>query len=381
MTKRSCDHWLKDFVSWMSPRIQVAESYIIWSGLYMLAAAIRRKVWIPREGLLGSWECYPNLYLTFVAPPGYGKTTTIRLAEELFDDNPTVYKAPICTVAVLAKKISEIPDNAIYIVAEEFGEFMMKMGKDGYEFLTGAFDGKRKMEVETISRGIEFSNQPSVNLATGTTPTWIAENMPESVIGGGYAARVIFLYEDEFRFEQMYYPDVDFTELDILKSKLAADLYYISTELSGPFGIEKEAQEYVEAWLKTNKPYSKPPKLQGYFTRKKVHLHKVAMLYHLSYSDDKILTKHDFEMAFSFLQLSERNLHTVFSHIGKNRYTVDTRSILAHIIQNGQVSKQEILSQFDSVGDVQQIEKLLSHLNLAGKIKMVNGKYEPIISI
>jgi DNA polymerase III delta prime subunit len=375
MTKRKCEHWLKTFVDWMGPRVHVAESYIVFSGLYMLACALRRRVWIPREGLLGSWDCYPHLYLMFVAPPGYGKTTTITLAEELIAENPVLNKSPIGSMPKIAHKLSEVSDNSLYIVAEEFGEFMAKMGKEGYEFLTGAFDGKKKMEIDTFARGLEFSQSPCVNFAAGTTLAWISENMPESVIGGGFAARVIFLYEDQFRWERMYYQDVDFKELNKLKDDLEHDLNIICTDIEGAFDIEKDAMEYVEAWLKTNKPYNRPSKLQGYYTRKKVHLHKLAMLYHISYSNELILNKQDFEVALKFLELSERNLPLIFGQVGKNKYAMDTRSIHQFIIQNGQVSKKEILSQFESVGDVAQLEKLLKHLLDAGRIVSKGALY------
>lgn len=374
---RKCEHWLNTYKDWVAPRVQVQQSYVLWSGLYALSAALKRRVWIPRgNGLLGSWDCYPTLYVIFVAPPGYGKTTTLRFASDLFDDVPTLIPAPTaCSVAVLAKKIAESPDNSLYIIAEEFGEFMSKFGLDGYEFLTGAFDGKKHMTIETISRGIEFSTSPCLVMAAGTTPKWIADKMPESVISGGFAARVIFVYEDTLRFKRLYYDDVNFDELEKYKNALSHDLNHIAINVTGEYDIEKPAKKFMEDWFQSHNPLKQHPKLQSYYQRKHVHAHKIALLWHISYSDDKILTRHDFEAALELLELTEKNLPKVFVGVGKNIHSLDLKTIYEYIKENGQVPKRQILDQFESVATEEGMGKLMKHLLATGRVRVENGCY------
>lgn len=347
----------------------------MWGGLFTLACATRRRVFVPKNVGLGSWECYPHLYVFLVGPPGMRKTTTLNYGAELLEDIPSVVGAPtVSSTAVLAKKLNDSPDASIYIIAEEFGEFMSKSGNEMYEFLTGAFDAKKKLNIETISRGVEFSEKPCVNLGAGTTPSWIANNMPESMIGAGLASRVVFVYESSLRKRQLFHEDVDWDELDQIKLKLVHDLTHISN-LAGTFTIEPYAKRYLEDWYQAQKPERRSPKLQGYYQRKHVHALKVAMLWHIAYSDELVITKHDAETALALLEMTEANLDKVFAGVGKNKFAVDTRDIYDYIKENGPVSRPEILSQFESVGSSDLLNKLLEHLIMADKVIVTANQF------
>ena len=82
---RECENWLQTFQQWTMPRSEAPESFIFWTGLYTLAATVRRHIKVPK-GLLGSWDAVPNLYILFIAPPGRArKSTTINYTESLLD--------------------------------------------------------------------------------------------------------------------------------------------------------------------------------------------------------------------------------------------------------------------------------------------------------
>jgi hypothetical protein len=186
--QRKCKNWLQEFGKWTLCRSEAPESFIVWTALFTLASALRRHVYIPRS-LMGSYDIYPNLYIMFVAPPGRArKTTTTDYAETLIDDIDDITKSPeLITKESLLSTLINAPDTAMCIRAPEFGEFMAKSGPDMYGFLTNMYDGKKKIQVSTLSRGHEFAEKPCINLLGATTPQWIAANMPESVIGGGFA--------------------------------------------------------------------------------------------------------------------------------------------------------------------------------------------------
>ena len=75
------------------PRSEAKESFIFWTGLFTLASAIRRKVYIPKT-VLGSWEVAPYLYIMFVAPAGKArKTTTLSYSDDLLLQELGIKKA------------------------------------------------------------------------------------------------------------------------------------------------------------------------------------------------------------------------------------------------------------------------------------------------
>lgn len=369
--KRKCDNFLQTFRDWTLPRSEVQESLIIWAGLFALATALRRRVWIPRTSGLGSWDCYPFLYIMFVAPPGMRKTTTLNYALELFEGLPDLIQAPnACSQAALSERLSSSPDTSCYIVSEEFSDLLLKSGPEMYEFLTSVYDARKKFETTTISRGIEFIEKPCINMAAGTTPVWIANNMPESAIGGGFASRILFVYENTLRQKRLFH-NYSHEDTDTLRENLVADLRHISKEVGGEFVIADEAKEFLEQWYQNHQPEKNHPKLQGYYQRKHVHLLKTSMLYRISYSDDLTITSHDVKMALNILENTiEKNLTYVFEGIGKNVYTFSMKDISKFIAEQGKVKRSELLRSFKSVATPAMLGELIQGLIAMGEIEV-----------
>ena len=371
---RECENWLQTFQQWTMPRSEAPESFIFWTGLYTLAATVRRHIKVPK-GLLGSWDAVPNLYILFIAPPGRArKSTTINYTESLLDHVPNITKSPeLITKESLLNAIVKSPDNAIAITAPEFGEFIAKSGPDMYGFLTNMYDGKKNISASTLSRGLEYAERPCINLLGATTPIGVADNMPESVIGGGFASRVIFIYADEVRRRKLYYDDVDHAALEKLRIKLVNDLVHIAG-IEGEFEISPEASKFMTQWYEENAEVRSDDQLQGYYERRPAHIHKIAMLFHVAYSDELVLMKHDFEAAIDILKGVEMTLAQTFQAVGKNQYTVDMNRIRTYVQEKGEVSQRELISKFYHAATPQILLQLVNGLVIMGDIKAIpNG--------
>lgn len=375
--ERKCKNWLKSYQEWITPRIAAPESYLFWSGMYCLAAAIRRKVFIGKSSL-GSWECFPHCYIILVGPPGFRKNTSMGPAIELLQElskSDIITKAPsLVTKESIVDSIFKSKDSSIYLTVEEFGDLMLKSGPEMYETLTTLFDAKKTLEQRTMSRSIEFAEKPCVNLLAGTTPQWIADKMPESVIGGGLASRVIFIYEDKAPSERIFFKGVlkggDFAKIE---SDLIADLSHIATAIEGEFEVQDDVINWMEAWNVKTRKKSSNPKLAGYDARKVTHILKIAQLNRISYSDNLTITMPDIEFAVAVVESTERNLPRVFAGVGKNIYSLDIRDVLKFIVDNPNVTRSRLLIEFEAVGTVPQLEILISGLT---ETKRVVAEYD-----
>lgn len=381
--ERKCKNWLEDFTRWCLPRSEAPESFILWTGLFTLAAAARRHVRIPKK-YFGSWEASPNLYIIFVAPPGKArKSTTTGYAEELLDRVQKITKAPtiVTQASLLNRIVTESPDASIYILSSEFASFIKKSGVEMFEFLTDLFDGRKNIEASTISRGVEFADKPCINLLAATTPKWIAENMPESVIGGGFASRVIFIFEDKVRRRQLYYEELDQKFLSTMHDNLAEDLNHIANSCYGDFDISEEGKAFMESWYRANADNLPTDnyRLFGYYERKPAHIHKVAMLLHLARSDTLVVELEDFQKAIYLLELVERKLPKAFQSVGKNPYAPDMDTILEFVIERSKfdgdvdnkrdwVSRQDLVKEFYAVAQPLILDELLKGLADMGAI-------------
>jgi hypothetical protein len=234
--QRKCKNWLHDFGRWTLPRSEAPETFIMWTGLFTMASALRRHVKIPKT-LFGSWEASPNLYILFIAKAGRArKSTTANYSEDLLDALDHITKSPeLITKESLLTTLVKSEDASMSILAPEFGEFMVKSGPEMYGFLTNMYDGKKKIAASTLSRNVEFVERPCVNLLGATTPEWVADNMPASVIGGGFASRVIFIFADKVRRRQLYYESLNHEAMDKIRLDLIADLDHIARNINGEF--------------------------------------------------------------------------------------------------------------------------------------------------
>ena len=372
--KRLCENWLDSFGQWVLPlAAEAPEQFIFWSGLFALSSALRRRVKIPQK-YLGRWECPPHLYIMFVGPPGTRKTTSARSSSELLDAIGSITQASDTgSVAAFMTELISTDDCSLFFVVEEFSDLIGKShGKEMYEFLTSMYDGKRKFRVNTISRGAEFAEKPCLNMLAATTPIWIASNMTEDIIGGGFASRVIFIYEDTMREKKLFYSENFNQQLyDAQKAALVHDLKHIAT-LSGDFEFEDEAKTFLDNWYK-NQPEEKNPKMLGFHQRKPAHVMKLAMLYHISYSDDLIINLGDCHAALDILASVEKNMPRVFEGIGRNPYVFNNREIYNFLVANGRTERFELLRQFESVDSPYKMDEVINGLL---ELKLIKGTTE-----
>lgn len=361
------------FRDWILPRSEAPEQFIFWSGVFAISATLRRRVYIP-ERILGGWSCTPHMYIMFVSPPGLRKTVTARKAGEILSQINLHEGPTITTVTALTDEILKADESAVYLTVEEFGDIILKGGKEMFEFLTSMFDAKLNFTQSTMLRGKEFASKPVINMLAGTTPRWISENMPAAVIGGGFASRVIFIYEDKIRKRQMYYKHiVDMKEVNEIEKNLVHDLEIIS-KIEGELDLTDEAIEKGEEWYQRLSQSNSNEKLNLYLARKHVHVHKLAMVLHFSRSDDMILGWEDLEAAIKIMEATEKSLPKVFHGVGKNVYTFDTKAIVEYVTLNPGVSEKDLLRMFESVATPVALNELISGCLQMGFIKSEYSK-------
>lgn len=364
---RTLENWLFSFRDWTIPRSEAQESLIIWAGLFTLASVAKRHVYFPRS-LMGSYEIFPNLYVLFIGPSSVTrKSTSIGYGEVLLSQVEAITMAPSGTSAsMLIGKMSETLDGAITIVSSEFGTFIQTSKEDMYDILSDLYDGKIKHDYETRIHGPEFISHPCLNLFAASTPDWF-QDQPLYVIGGGFSARTIYIYETTTRKRQLYY-HLHWPDFVKIEKDLVHDLEYIS-KLEGEFKHDcKETADAMEEWYQRTSEQETQEKLVAFRNRKHVHVHKVAMLLSLAESDDLVLTMTHFKAALALLDNVELKLPGVFAGMGKNIFGGEMEAIKGYIQrQPGKVEFGRIHRRFyqDIPGEA-KIKELLGEMVTLG---------------
>jgi hypothetical protein len=205
------------------------------------------------------------------------------------------------------------------------------------------WDGKPgTFEKRTKASGNDSVENPWINIIACTTPSWIAGNFPEYMIGGGFTSRCVFVYANQksryVAYPGMHVPD----EIGKVEDKLVADLEHISLKLAGEYKLGKDAIEWGEAWYKhhyTHRPEGlDDDRFGGYIARKQTHIHKLAMVLSASTRDKLIITAEDLAVANKMVTDLEADMPAVFSKIGRSDLSLQTERLVSYVMQKGSVS-------------------------------------------
>lgn len=326
-----------------------------WCGVSAIAGALRRKVWIDQA----YFRWYPNFYICLVAPPGIvSKSTTGGIAMSLLRQvegikfGPDVVTMPALTEAFAGStEAFELngefhPMSAMTLESSEFGNLLDPQDKAMVDLLVALWDGKQgTFQKSTKHSGNDSIENPWINLLACTTPSWIAGNFPEYMIGGGFTSRTIFVYADAKAKYVAYPANVVPATMMETAGKLVDDLRHIANNLVGEYKITAKATAWGEAWYRRH--YSIKPigldmeRFGGYVARKQTHIHKLAIVLAAASSDTLEITDEHLAVADQMVTDLEPDMQFVFSKIGRSDTSLYAERLVSFIHMRGKVEAAE----------------------------------------
>lgn len=344
--KRELNDWLTEFMqntAWG----EAPDYFYFWVGVATIAASLRRRVWLD----MGTFTWYPNLYTILVAPPGIvQKSSTSDLGMRLLKQIPGIHQGPsTLTWQSLYDAFLEVGDEfpisptetrtqfPLYINSSELGITLNMTDMDMVNQLIHMWDGY-ELKKRTRQDGELCIPTPSLNLIACTTPSWIAENVPQYLIGGGLTSRMLFVYGEEkaryIAYPQQHMPS-DYAER---QGRLVRDLERISQNI-GSFTLTPDAYKWGADWYehfhKVEAPKLDKTLVGGYIARKQTLVHKVAMVLSISQSDDLIITRELLERAVQLITQLEESMPKVYNKIGMTTDSQASLQVLAFLERFG----------------------------------------------
>ena len=333
---RRCADWLHSFLD-LIEETESPRKFWLWSGIYTIAAALQRKVWLP----FGLETQYPNLYVLIVAPPGKcRKAPPISLAKKMltelrlpvFVDSPTKraltkYMDKLSKVSYFKYANETIAHCSPILISKELSSFFAVDPKSMIEVLTDLYDSHDVWEYETSGEGKDKLNRVCVNCLFATTPRWMAANLPEEAIGGGFTSRFVLVGADT-KYKNVSLPP----PIDPRRYKdLLLDLAQIS-QLVGQFKWGEGTFELYDEWYKgideNVVKKIKDDRLHGNIYRMHTIALKVAMAISCSEGSSLIITPSHMEQSITLLTNSLMEAHHALGAHGRSKTGIDTQKIL-----------------------------------------------------
>lgn len=392
---RACkEGWLKTYV-YHQRHSEAPTAFHFWSGVSTIAGALRRKVWTDHR----YYQYTPNFYILLVAPPGVAtKSTTLRQGLDLlrkvkgisFGPQSLTWQALLDSMkqAEVSTKLSDGTNmvmSCVHIAVSELGTFMRPENREYLDQLINLYDAQLgELSRKTLGAGETVITNPWLNLIACTTPSWIRDNFPEVLVGGGLASRILFVYADKKQ-QLVAYPEllIKDSEFDLEEKCLIHDLREISA-ISGPYRLTPDAYEWGDQWYKNMHNGNRPEHLSserfaGYLSRKQAHFHKLAMVIAASERDERQLTASDLIAAEHYVSALEANMGAVFANVGVSSIAAVSNEILGRIRNVKKVSYRTLWQAVSSTIDGRTYKETIQHALEAGILRrepLANGDWQ-----
>ena len=369
-----------------SDNSEAPEKFHLWTAVSVIAGALRRRVWIDQN----HFQWTPNMYIIFVAPPGIvSKSTTASIGMNLlrqvegvkFGPDAVTWQALVQALSD-SKEMFKLDDademwhtmSALTCVCSEFGNFLDPRDRAMVDALVSLWDGQvGTWSKVTKTQGSDLIENPWVNVLACTTPDWIAGNFPDSLIGGGFTSRCVFVYADRKR-KLIAYPKyaTGAEEHHELQIKLVQDLGHIANVIAGEYLLSPAARSFGERWYENH--YENPPaglmgeRFAGYIARKQTHIHKLAMVLAAAEHDKLIIEEHHLSNAASLVDTLELDMPKVFNRIGVSAEQKSTKSLVAHVWAHGDTHNKDLFGVVYSFMSYREFQAAMDSAFAAGFI-------------
>ena len=346
--KRNYSNWIKAYVQ-HTRFSESPDSYHFWTGVATVAGALRRRVWIDEN----QFQWTPNFYIILVGPPGVAaKSTSIRQGLSILERVEGIYFGPqsmtwqaLTEALQNAQEHVDVPGlplpeimSCLTISVSELGTFFNPDDRELVDVLVAMWDGQKEVwRRKTKSSGDTTIHNPWLNIIGCTTPAWLTQNFPESMIGGGLTSRMIFVYADRKR-HLIAYPSQHILPADykLEIELLAQDLQQVAG-LSGEYILTPEALRWGEKWYSDlwkgdgRGLHLASERFDGYVSRKQAHIHKLAIVLAASKRNDLRIEAEDLVEAEAAVSSLEPDMLKVFESIGVSEASMKPTAIVALI--------------------------------------------------
>ena len=372
-----------NWLATLSEYVEETESprhFWTWAGIFTISSALQRKVWLP----FGMEPLFPNLYVMIIAPPGrcrkgpplsFSKKILKEIQSPVFVDSPTK-RALTEELAALSQKchfqmreqgvLVTKPQAPLALISKELSSFLAVDPKNMIEVLTDLYDSYDEWDYKTSKAGEDKIRCLCIGCLFATTPSWIAANLPEEAIGGGFTSRFVLVTgTDKYKYVPIPPP------LDPgLHRRLAVDLAHIS-RLVGEFKWSSKGEEFYREWylgIEDKVKETKDDRLHGYLERIHIMALKTAMCLHVASEDSLILEVDDIGRAVDLLEDILKTASGAFTALGRSATAIDTERIRGQLAVEGSILFSKLLTRNYHHTDKEELTRVLDNLEAMKQI-------------
>ena len=327
------------------------ENFHIWTALCVASAIISRKVYID----WGQSREYPNLYVCLVGRQGMRKTSAMLKGKDIIEDHfPEVpVAADVSSSQGVSKWLSSdecmrgfTDENGIAVeyhpgcfFINELKHFLGINPQNMLEYLTDMYDKKTFKSMYKNVTSESYPN-PYVVILACETQDWILNKLKVEMISGGFARRLIPIFEQSKRCS---IPRPFITVEGIKVRMRVVERLKEAKKLIGPFKWDSDAETFYDTYYNNlQKTVPKDALMEGFHSSKHTQVLKVAMILSaLEYQSLRLST----EMLMVSIGLVDRiepGIEKLYRGTGRNDLALPTTRLIEWVQAKGGYVEEKV---------------------------------------
>jgi hypothetical protein len=359
-------------------RTETAYAYDWWCGLWALACACGRSIYVARPRA----PVYLNMYTILIGDSGVPrKTTSVVTAGGLVRD---LYAGKDVIGYLDAKMTGEKLDALLHSRTLEYGsgqlsiaipELAVFMGTEHYvanmpTLLTDLYDcPTHRHGGGTISHGESIQHNVWLSFLSASTPVWLLKTVNPNVVEGGFTSRCIFVIANKPK-QSIPWPEDD--NADEQRELLLSDLQVLRSEAHQrrPVTLTDAAMAAFRAWYHS-RTRALDPYRQSFEAREDAHVLRIAAL--LCINDDTWeVQRHHVAKAIALIRGVKDGSALIFEGAeSRTKFASALDSIRATLISAGMdpVPRSQLHRKVRHWLDWQEMQLLLEVMHEVGAVQ------------
>lgn len=368
------DSW---FRSWMSvwPLAEAPKSYILFSGMAVLGAALGRSVWMN----LDIYTVYPLMNLLLVGPSGIGKSTALRdiAADHLINALP-VDKRPFLltgksTKEAIHQDLMQCPKSMI-LASELANLFSKEKYNEGMiPYFTDLLDLK-PARIRTKSGGSLIVARPECCVCGGSTKAWLQDALPSNSGEGGFLPR-FFIVKEDYKAQRIANPMWVMGEKERLQLLTERDRVFnefarLVRMSAGDIDFEDyEAKDIYSNWYQTYRPDT--GSMAPFAARAGSHILRLALLCAVS-SGRSSITSDDINAGIKLYEYASDKLAEIVVPMSPEGKKINK---VLETIGNIEMTGIELHRAMRNYCGAGEVDRMLGDLTRDKELILEEGKY------
>jgi len=372
---RKLDNWLDSYLTYVN-NTEPPTLFKTWSGLSAIAAVLQRKCSLQ----IGMNETFPNMFVVLVGPSGAGKSRAINPAKKFLVKSGIKLAAQKLTNEALIRDLQQsFSDNmddgvmkihsSLTIFSSELAVLIRHQNQTLVDDLCDLYDCEDKWDYKTKGEGgSDEIIKPYLNILGGITPTTFRSRLPSEAIGGGLTSRMVCVYEEK---PSRLIPIHFLTKEEI---KLFDDLLHDLEEIKAMKGEFKLTDGFIQLWTswymkaRTKPPFSQQF-LDGYNSRRPLHVLKMSMNISACRTSDMIISMEDLSKSIHLLEQTEINMPKTFEGMGENKNATVVVEVMKFVAAHQRTDLAAINKKFIHNADEFTLRNIIKQLEVMKYIK------------